>query len=75
MPDAAMEQNSAYKRLEARFRQIALYGEVASVLHWDAATMMPTEGASPRGEQLSELRVLGHRALTDPVMEDLFSAA
>lgn len=75
MPDAAMEQNSAYKKLEARFRQIALYSEVASVLHWDAATMMPSEGAFPRGEQLSELRVLGHRALTDQVMEDLFAAA
>lgn len=70
-----MERDCAYKTLEARFRQIALYGEVASVLHWDAATMMPPEGATPRGEQLSELRVLRHRAVTAADMADLFSAA
>lgn len=75
MPSAETGTNSAYRDLEARFRRIALYGEVASVLHWDAATMMPTEGATPRGEQLSELRVLRHRAVTDPAIGDLLAAA
>lgn len=66
---------SAYRALESRFRQIALYGEIGSVLHWDAAVVMPDGGADPRGEQLSEMRVLRHRALTDPAMADLLDAA
>jgi carboxypeptidase Taq len=75
MPSAKTGSNSAYRDLEARFRRIAIYGEVAGVLHWDAATTMPADGAAPRGEQLSELRVLRHRALTDPALSDLLSAA
>lgn len=64
--------NLAYDRLRARFARIAALGEAASMLHWDAAAMMPPGGAEARGEQLAALAGLAHELLTAPVVaEDL----
>ncbi len=66
---------SAYDELEARFHRKAVLGEVAAVLHWDHATMMPPGGAGARAEQLATLGLLRHELLTDPAVADLLDAA
>lgn len=62
--------NPAYERLKARFARIAALGEAASMLHWDAAAMMPPGGGHSRGEQLAALAGLAHELLTAPVVEE-----
>jgi len=66
---------TAYLELEARFRRLAVLGEVAAVLHWDSAAMMPAGGAESRSEQLATLAVMRHELLADPALADLLDAA
>jgi carboxypeptidase Taq len=66
---------SAYRQLEARFRRVATIEEAISVLHWDAAAMMPPGGAAARSEQLAVLRGLVHEALTAPELDELAEQA
>ena len=65
-----MTPMDAYRDLEVRFKRINVIGEALSVLHWDAAVMMPPGGAAARGEQLATLRVLCHDMMTDPKVGD-----
>ena len=65
----------AYKDLEQRFKNISILGEAMSVLHWDAAVMMPPGGAEARGEQLAALQVMSHQMLTDSALGDLLERA
>jgi carboxypeptidase Taq len=68
--------NAAYGRLKDRFARIATLGEAQSLLHWDAAAMMPPGGGAARGEQLAVLAGLAHGLLTAPeVADDLADAA
>ena len=67
--------HTAYQRLEDRFRRIHALGDVAAVLHWDLATMMPRGGAASRGDQLALLKAMSHGMITDTEMEDLLGAA
>ena len=60
----------AYDRLAGRFARIATLGEAASVLGWDAATMMPPGGGAARGDQLAVLAGLSHSLLVAPVVGD-----
>jgi carboxypeptidase Taq len=66
---------TAYRQLEARFRRVTLVEQAISVLHWDAAAIMPTGGAAVRAEQLAALRRIVHEALTTPDLGDLAAAA
>jgi carboxypeptidase Taq len=61
---------TAYDRLAARFARIATIGETASVLSWDAATMMPPGGGAARGDQLAVLAGMSHSLLVAPVVGD-----
>lgn len=66
---------TAYENLKARFARIATLGEAQSMLHWDAAAVMPPGGGAARGEQLATLSGLAHELLTAPeVAADLASA-
>ena len=65
----------AYRDLEVRFRRVNVLGEALSVLHWDAAVMMPPGGAAARGDQLATLRVVTHDMMTDPRIADLLETA
>jgi len=66
---------TAYETLEARFRRLGTLGEVAAMLNWDGATVMP-EGAAPaRAEQVATLKVMSHEILTAPEMADLLDTA
>ncbi len=67
--------DTAYHKLENRFRRIGLLGEAGAILHWDSAAMMPQGGAGARGEQLAELRAISHGILTGPETSDLIEAA
>lgn len=70
-----MKNSSAYQRLVGRFRLIATIGECASMLGWDAAAVMPSGGASARGDQLAVLAVLRHEHLVAPeIAQDLAAA-
>lgn len=66
---------SAYQELEARFRRISVLGEVNTILHWDAATTMPHGGAGARSDQLAEMKLLRHKAITDPAIGALLDDA
>ena len=66
---------SPYHALEARFARLGTLQEAQAVLHWDAATLMPTGGATARAEQLATLKVVCHEVLTDAALPDLFAGA
>lgn len=72
-PSRASE--SAYSRLERRFRRIARLGEAAAVLNWDRAAMMPKGGAQARAEQMAELAAVRHGLLTAPENEEWLERA
>lgn len=55
--------NSAYSRLERRFRRLSQIDHAASMLQWDHATMMPAGGAPARAEALAELALMSHEIL------------
>jgi carboxypeptidase Taq len=66
---------TAYRQLEARFRRLGAIEGAISMLHWDAAAMMPAGGAAARAEQLAALRVIAHQHLTAPEVGDLVAQA
>jgi carboxypeptidase Taq len=66
---------TAYRQLEERFRRIGALEQAISVLHWDAAAMMPEGGAAARAEQLATLRLIAHQDLTGPVIAELLDEA
>lgn len=70
-----MTKTSAYERLTKRFARIATIGECASMLGWDAATMMPAGGGAARGDQMAVLASLSHAQLTDAETADDLAAA
>lgn len=57
---------SAYQRLIAEVKQIALLGSCAGVLGWDERTYMPKGGAAHRAEQLALLVGMMHERATAP---------
>ena len=61
---------SAYQRLIAEVKQIALLGSCASVLGWDERTHMPKGGAEHRAEQLALLVGMMHERATAPQIGD-----
>jgi carboxypeptidase Taq len=67
--------DTAYHRLELRFRRLFTLREAAAMLQWDGAALMPPGGAAARGDQLATLKLVCHEALTDPAMGDLLDAA
>ncbi len=67
--------DSAYHRLEQRFRRLGALRDAEAVLHWDLATMMPKGGLTARGDQLATLKALRHSLLTAPEVSDWISAA
>jgi len=66
---------SAYRQLVDRFNQISAIRGAASMLGWDAETMMPDGAAGVRGEQLSALAGVAHEKITDAGLSDLLEAA
>jgi carboxypeptidase Taq len=73
--DMTDKSSSPYQALEARFARLGTLQEAAAVLHWDAATLMPSGGATARAEQVATLKVVCHEVLTDAALPDLFGGA
>jgi carboxypeptidase Taq len=69
------KHSTPYHALEARFARLGTLQEAAAVLHWDAATLMPSGGATARAEQLATLKVVCHEVLTDAALPELFDGA
>lgn len=57
---------TAYARLEARFRRWNAVSGANAVLGWDQEAMMPAGGAEARAEQMATLDVVMHEMLADP---------
>jgi len=70
-----MSAESAYARLEDRFRRLSAVQGALSVLHWDSAAVMPPGGAEVRGEQIAALSLIAHEQITAPDMGDLIATA
>jgi len=66
---------TAYWKLEKRFRRLLVLRDAAEVLQWDYAAMMPAGGGPARGEQLAELSAVSHSILSDPETADLLAKA
>jgi carboxypeptidase Taq len=67
--------NSAYLRLESRFRRMTALSDAEAMLHWDLATMMPRGGSEARAEQLATLRAMRHNLLTASEVGDWLAEA
>src|SRR2546423_7762510 len=63
-----------YAELIKNLREIGLLGSVASVLHWDERTQMPTKGTEHRANQLSLLSRMAHEQFTAPKVGQLIAA-
>ena len=66
---------TAYRQLEERFRRVGAIEQAISVLHWDTAAIMPEGGAAARAEQLATLRLIAHRHLVAPEIDELLAEA
>ena len=66
---------SAYQELERRFARHSQLRDVAAMLHWDTAVMMPPGGAEARAGQLATLDVVAHEILIDPGLAALIEEA
>lgn len=65
---------TAYEKLRARAKEIALVQGAASLLNWDEETYMPRKGLPFRAEQLAFLGGWGHRQFTAPEVGDWIKA-
>ncbi len=66
---------SPYHQLEDRVRRFSALDDVAAILEWDLATMMPPGAADGRSDQVAALKAVRHGMLTAPEMGDLIAAA
>ncbi|MCA9281191.1 MAG: hypothetical protein KDA30_04065, partial [Phycisphaerales bacterium] len=63
-----------YEQLTREARPGAVLGAAQRVLSWDQETMMPTNGAGIRAEQLEMLAGMVHERLTSAKVGDLIAA-
>lgn len=66
---------SAYEKLVARAREIALVDHTSNVLQWDQETYLPKHAADYRGQQLAYLTGQSHRLFTAPEVGDWLKEA
>src|SRR3974377_1306805 len=66
---------SPYQQLEQEFRRLHAFRSAVSILHWDAAVMMPKGSADLRGDQLAALEIESHALLSSPKVSRLLERA
>ena len=66
---------SAYETLKSRWHKAARTDEVAGLLHWDQAVLMPKGAAEARGDQLATLALISHETRTHEDTADLIQSA
>jgi carboxypeptidase Taq len=64
-----------YRQLEQEFRRLHALRSTASLLRWDAATMMPRGSVELRGDQLAVLEAESHAVLAAPKIPRLLERA
>jgi carboxypeptidase Taq len=64
-----------YQQLEIEFTRLHAFRGAASVLHWDAAVMMPPGAAALRADQLAAIESQGHALLIAPRISRLLERA
>jgi len=69
------EAASAHQRLRDHLHQTRLLGSISSALYYDQNTVMPSAGASWRGEQLALLATQLHQRQSSDTYADLVAAA
>ncbi|HEY4240484.1 MAG TPA: carboxypeptidase M32, partial [Kofleriaceae bacterium] len=62
-----------YETLVAAFTKLYRYQHLASIVAWDQAAMMPSNGNDARGAAMAELAVLMHDTLTAPALTSAFA--
>ncbi|MFK5986921.1 MAG: carboxypeptidase M32, partial [Pseudomonadota bacterium] len=67
--------NSSYLQLEKIFNRIYQLQHLASIAHWDMATMMPTGSSSARAEALAEVSVIINELISETQTGDLIQLA
>ncbi len=70
-----MSPLSAYQNLERVFHKRGLIGDIAAILHWDQATMMPRHGGDGRQEQIALMEKSEHALLVSPQVKEWLEAA
>jgi carboxypeptidase Taq len=65
---------NAYDSLQQRFREVAGYGSMGSLLAWDQETYMPPKAGAYRAEQLGQIAGLTHRLSTSAEVGDWIAA-
>lgn len=69
-----MTSANAYAALLAHLKESAALGQIARLLHWDQAAMMPRKGAAQRAEQAAALEAVRHARRTDPRIAEWLGA-
>ena len=64
---------NSYKKLKEIFRQVSIASDIEGILHWDMATMMPTNSRLQRSDQLSFMATFKHGLLSNQRVEDLIN--
>ena len=65
--------HKAWQALQRRVQKMSVLQQIRGLLEWDQLTMMPANGAAPRGEQAALLATLHHELATDPEIGELLA--
>ena len=65
--------NNSYKRLKKIFCEASLASDIEGILHWDMATMMPSNSRLQRADQLAFMAKLKHSLLSSQKVQDLIN--
>ena len=60
-----------YLKLKEIFNEASLTSDIAGILHWDMATMMPSSSRDQRSDQLAYLSKLSHNKISSSEVGDL----
>ena len=60
-----------YLKLKEIFNEASLTSDIAGILHWDMATMMPSSSRDQRSDQLAYLSKLSHSKISSTEVGDL----
>ncbi|KTD73710.1 thermostable carboxypeptidase 1 [Legionella tucsonensis] len=66
---------NAYKQLEQHFKKYYDFENLAAIVSWDEASMMPVGGGKARAEALATLSAVQHDWLTNKKVGDLLNQA
>ena len=61
----------AYQKLTEHYKNISHFSHLASICHWDQATMMPEGGNDARSNAMAALSLHLHQLSTDKNLEAL----